>query len=312
MHAQIDNDFLQTSEVLNIISVLNDAIKNKTVIHDVPAVKQKSFSSACVKAPKLKMLSFSDNKIGPFSFYKFLSVFMNTMESLPDISNRDKFCYLKSYVQGKAFSMIENLPVNDCSFELALSLLKDEFLDKEFLINSVFSKITSVKPCVNLEENMEFVSLLKCKLQELKSLECTVESEEKFGLSLISHIVRARLFPPLLEEVVRKTNQSYPSVLLINSHANVIFRMLQPRDTAVVNKAWGYKENRFGSMKVPYSKSYRDVLSENKNCNIKADKIISIDKGKNEKSSSVFNGFASNAPKKGCRFCGKDNHSSLH
>ena len=39
------------------------------------------------------------------------------MESLPGISDQQKFAYIKNSLSGKAFSMVKNLPITSDNFQ---------------------------------------------------------------------------------------------------------------------------------------------------------------------------------------------------
>ena len=139
-------------------------------------IPQVNFSH--VKTPKLKIGSFSDNTKDPFAFYKFISNFNNAMDCLPGISGQQKFAYyIKNSLSGKAFSMVEKLPITSDNFAIANDLLNSEFLDENLLVDSIWQSLFYHKKCVNLAENSEFITLFKCKIQELERFELSFKSE---------------------------------------------------------------------------------------------------------------------------------------
>ena len=302
---QMDEDSLFNHSVVTCISQLDATISERTEQPQAGASSRPSASASInIKPPKIKINSFADNNTDSFAFYKFQSSFNNAMDSLPDMQNKDKFCYLRSYLSGRAFSMVENLPIADSSYEAALSLLEDEFLDHLFLLNNIFFIFINAKICQTLKENMELVSTLKCKLQELEKLKFPIEDDGKFGVHLASCLIRSKLYPPFLEEVIRKTSCSYPSLFLVCLHANDIFKLLLPKETfsAVVKNVPNFKE-KFSK---PFHSGEKQLSRDTR-----AVSRPSADR-KQIPAPTMAVQAAPPEPKRGCRFCSRENHSSLH
>ena len=57
------------------------------------------------------------------------------MSSVQGVTPSVKLVYLKSYLEGRALSLIENLPIVDNSYTTAWQLLEEELLDKDLLIS---------------------------------------------------------------------------------------------------------------------------------------------------------------------------------
>ena len=63
------------------------------------------------------------------------------MEKLSDSS---KLTYLRSFLSGYAFKVISHLSISDDNYAVALTLLKDEFLDVPYIVDSCFQQILSM------------------------------------------------------------------------------------------------------------------------------------------------------------------------
>ena len=98
-------------------------------------------ASIQLKLPELKIKTFSDNSHDLFEFYRFASSFLNAVNSVPGTSGSVKLVYLKSYLSGRALTLIENYPITDQGFDDAWNLLKQEFLDENLLINETLTTI---------------------------------------------------------------------------------------------------------------------------------------------------------------------------
>jgi hypothetical protein len=58
-----------------------------------------------------------------------------------NLSDSAKLAYLQSYLKGYALKIIKHLPINDDNYPIALTLLKEEFLDEQFIIDEIYKKL---------------------------------------------------------------------------------------------------------------------------------------------------------------------------
>ena len=113
------------------------------------------------------------------------------MSSVQDVTPSVKLVYLKSYLEGRALSLIENLPIVDNSYTTDWQLLEEEFFDKDLIINETLSKIINYKPCLSLESNSDFLIIIKSKTEELSKFNLDFCVDGSPGNVLVSNIIRS-------------------------------------------------------------------------------------------------------------------------
>ena len=84
-------------------------------------------------------------------------------------------------------------------------------------MDSIWQSLVYHKKCVNLAENSEFITLIKCKIQELEKFKLSFKSENDPQIvahSIVSYIIRSKLYAPFLEENIRKLHNNYPHLMM--------------------------------------------------------------------------------------------------
>ena len=87
-----------------------------------------------VKIPKLECKIFDSTSKDKLEFKNFL-VFSNCIDSGVTLSNANKLIYLHSYLSGYALKIISHLSVTYGNYDVAFSLLKEEFLDILYIVD---------------------------------------------------------------------------------------------------------------------------------------------------------------------------------
>ena len=98
-------------------------------------------SSVNIKLPELTIALFADNSNDSFEYFRFYTSFNNALNSFKGVTKAVKLVYLKSYLQGPALALVENLPIENDSYDLARSLLRSEFFDRDLVVNYTLSCI---------------------------------------------------------------------------------------------------------------------------------------------------------------------------
>ena len=165
LQTQIDKDTLyndKTNESMAKLVSLTNKIASAPV--DGGEVNNVLGNSVNLKLPELKIANFADNSKDPFEFFRFYSSFNNALNSIQGVSKAVKLVYLKAYLYGRALQLVENLPIEEDSYDIAWNLLKSEFFDKDLLVNDTLSSIINWPCNESLEQTMKFITYLKSKL----------------------------------------------------------------------------------------------------------------------------------------------------
>ena len=229
--------YIESNETVNVyLGELNDLLvaKTPTTTDDSSSPKSSLPPPLNVKMPELKVSLFSDNSKDPFEFFRFIGTFKNAFNSVAGVTRAVKLVYLKSYCRGRALSLIENLAIEDSSFDLAMDLLHEEFMDEDYLINQTLSEIINYKKCYCLESSMELLTFLKTKIAEIAKVGIKF-SPKCAGDILLSNIVRSKLYKTFLQEISRKTGKNYPSLNEIMEHSANVYKLLKPSEASSSN-----------------------------------------------------------------------------
>ncbi|KAL7646135.1 UNVERIFIED_CONTAM: hypothetical protein RMT77_003036 [Armadillidium vulgare] len=179
--------------------------------------------------PKLKCISFSGGKEDRFLFRSFLLSYNNVYGCRLDISEVAKLQYLKSHLSGYALKDIEHLSNVDENLEVALDILKGQYLDEPYIVDSLMHRIDSapILSGKNLEDVRAFIAEVRAYLHELKEFGWNFLEENTPGCKFLSHVIVDKLPSTFLRELKLITQEEYPSINIIFKHSNYILKSLE-------------------------------------------------------------------------------------
>ena len=108
-----------------------------------------------VKLPKLDLKKFDGE---PTEWQSFFETFLSAVDSNDNLSNVEKFTYLKSYLEKEAARTIQGFSLTNENYCEAIKLLKERFGNKQLIISSHVNKLLKVKPISS--ENVKGIRLL--------------------------------------------------------------------------------------------------------------------------------------------------------
>ena len=166
-----------------------------------------------LKLPNLSCGSFSGEGSGNLEFFNFITQFKNVIGFRTNISDSTKLIYLRSFLKGYAFKVIQHLQNDNANYKVAMDMLEAEFLNKDGLIDDLFKKLMSAKAKTDASfvETKMFITEIRCLLSDLDNYGCKLRENES-ALKLVSHIVFSRLPLSFRQEIARKLSNNYPSV----------------------------------------------------------------------------------------------------
>ncbi|KAL7646016.1 UNVERIFIED_CONTAM: hypothetical protein RMT77_002917 [Armadillidium vulgare] len=210
--------------------------------------------------PKLKCISFSGGKEDRFLFRSFLLSYNNVYGCRLDISEAAKLQYLKSHLSGYALKDIEHLSNVDENLEVALDILKGQYLDEPYIVDSLMHRIDSapILSGKNLEDVRAFIAEVRAYLHELKEFGCNFLEENTPGCKFLSHVIVDKLPSIFLRELKLITQEEYPSINIIFKHSNYILKSLEK--TREKNSFYGKEKTTKVSSSSPRRKSLHRII----------------------------------------------------
>ena len=171
------------------------------------------------KPPPLECGTFSGKEKDKFAFHSFLTQFDNVIGSRKNLSDSSKQTYLYGYLKDYALKIVKHLTISDANYHLALQLLKQEFLDIDYIIDETYKNILKAAPSVEFDPEYTsvrmYLSEIRSYLHELKVYEIDLLEENTAGHSLISHVIFNKLPPILRRELVHRIDSNYPTITQI-------------------------------------------------------------------------------------------------
>ena len=188
-----------------------------------PAVKSKVVK---LPLPPIQISSFENNLNNPFEYFNFKKAFCNALAGMPNLTDAQRFIYLKGYLKGDALKLVENITVNDEGYKLAFDQLDFHYLDKENIIDKTLDELLNLGEVRQLKEVESFIRLVHNKVHDLKGLNLDLLEENSSGLKLFSKIVNRKLPRHFLIELSRDSSSTYPDFnQLLNKYQSILARL---------------------------------------------------------------------------------------
>ena len=168
------------------------------------------------KPPPLECGTFSGKEEDKFAFHTFLNQFNNVIGSRKNLSDSAKQTYLYGYLRDYALKVVKHLTISDSNYLLAIQMLKQEFLDVNYIIDETYKNILKAAPSVDYDpeytSSKMYLNEMRSYLHELKTHNIDLLQDGTAGHSLISHIVFNKLPVNLRRELIHRTSNNYPSL----------------------------------------------------------------------------------------------------
>ena len=163
-------------------------------------------------------------------FIIFLNQSNNVIDSKKHLSESAKLSYLIVYLTDYALKQVSHLSLTDSNYKMALNSLKEEFLDKKFIIDETLKNILKAMP--SEEYDPEFLNIkyylfeIKSYLYKLQQYNVDIFQESSSGNTLISHMIMNKLPKIVVKELINKINNNYPSLEQIFKSYNKVLKTL--------------------------------------------------------------------------------------
>ena len=284
-------------------------------------VTSKSDPLMAVKLPKLTCKVFDGESTDKLEFKNFLLQFNNCVDSSGKLSDSSKLTYLRSFLSGYAFKVISHLSISDDNYAIALTLLKDEFLDVPYIVDSCFQQILSMSPKFDpsFAGVRSYINECRAIVYELKQYQVNLLDVDSAGCKLLSHIVFSKLPASIKRELVHKVNNNYPSVEeLFDNYKEIIqtlIRTSNPKNTvkfekkesSIKSKGVTQNPNKPQFKSKPTEKTPPSTL-ENFSTSVEA---RTAQRSHNSSQLNLASGDSNKGNSRYCKFCSTIGHSML-
>ena len=256
-----------------------------------------SLNPSPFQRPTLEVPHFSDNKNDPCEYMFFKTALISVLQNMREYSEVDKFTILLQSLGGRARSLVSNRNINDQSIKNAFEVLDATFLDESLIVEKIINFLKNYPNMYTCNSVEEFVTILRCKLADLKQFAIDFEEERSAGNILLSNIIRAKLPEEYLKELKRRTIP-YPSVQDLLKHSNDIGKFFAANDYNINKKEKNAAPQQYGA---------KGGNSANKPPNVNRQNNFS-------NSNHAFNNQGANSGGRAipCRFCSNTAHITTH
>ena len=152
--AEIHNSSKFVEDIYEILVRLDEAIEdceNQKKKEEQPELKIASDSGATsaihhgakTKLPKLIIRKFNGE---PSNWSEFWDIHESSVHKNPTLTDLDRFNYLKTLVEGPAYSTIYGLTLTSENYGAAIEMLKERFGQNQLIISSHIDKQWKIQP----------------------------------------------------------------------------------------------------------------------------------------------------------------------
>ena len=142
-----------------------------------------------VLRPKLRKLTLRKFDGDPKGWLEFWDSFGGTIDSNPELIDRDKFEYLKDSLEGNAQRVVAGFRLTESNYKVALQMLKDRFRKEDEIGHVHYDALTKLQPIYS-DKNISRVKKLYDDVKfHHRALQALDKSQEKY----------ADVFVPMIE-----------------------------------------------------------------------------------------------------------------
>lgn len=175
-------DLQLLKEKLNTVESTKDVTMDETVMQRLfehqmklqeeffkkQSESRKVTNTTNVKLPKLEIRSFNGEKIRWIEFWDSFESAVHTNENISEI---DKFNYLKSKLVGEAESAVAGLTLSKENYSVAVKILHERFGNRQEAIDLHYNMLMDIRPPRNTNEDLRiFVDKIEKNIRSLEVL----------------------------------------------------------------------------------------------------------------------------------------------
>ena len=214
------------------------------------------------RPPPLNCGTFTGKEKDKFAFNTFLNQFNNVIGSRKQLTDATKLAYLVGYLRDYALSVVKHLSITDTNYDIAIQMLKNEFLDKEFMVDETYKNILKAYPNTTFDPEYSSVKIylneMRSYLSDLKTHGFDFLESGTAGHSLISHIIFNKLPVVVKKEFIHVLDKNYPSITEILDNYHRVITTLS-KTSSVRPKTFGKASYKPHHTDFKPSKTFREI-----------------------------------------------------
>lgn len=265
----------------------NQGLFNFSFEHSESSLNSSS-SGAKAKLPKLQLPHFKGEVTRWSSFW---DSFESSVHNNIEISEIDKFNYLKSLLEGEALRAVQGLPLTSANYESAVTILKDRYGRPQLVITAHMEEILKIPECQSVEKVTQLRFIFDQLNIHVRGLQALGVDSYQYG-SLLIPIIMSKLPAEIRLIITRKTEKD---VWQINEILELLKSEVEAREVSVKVKINEGSEN-----------NYRRLSSERKPFNTTPRQQPSY----STTSSFFTKADTNNKMSVKCAFCGQQHYSA--
>ena len=201
----------ETLHQAKYVSTISDRLSELKGAYDTEDEGADGASSE-FKRPTLNCTYFTGITKDKFEFHNFLVQFNSSIAEIGNLSKTAKFRYLKNYMKEDALALIKHLPLAKGSYDEALGLLKQEYLDVPFIMESSVRSILWEKPkSDDFLHIKKYLNRIRTLIFELKMYNMDFMDDHP-GRFVFSVVVFDNLPNSFRNELINRVGNNYPTL----------------------------------------------------------------------------------------------------
>ena len=157
----------------------------------------KSGKSGYARLPKLVIKKFGDQAC---NWIEFWDTFVSAVHNNEDLSDIERFSYLRTFLEGPAYSMVAGLALTSANYEKAVDSLKQCFGQKQVIISSHMDHLLNLTPVTDSQDLWKLRELYDTIKQDVRGWESLGAPVTSYGSLLVS-VMQSRLPTDILIEI---------------------------------------------------------------------------------------------------------------
>lgn len=241
----------------------------KRTVEIEPVLRERSnLHKETVRLPKLEITKFTGDCTKWLGFYESFEASIHKSQ----LSNIEKFNYLRCYLEGDALNCISGLSLSNENYEEALKLLSNRFGNPQVIINSHMHELLKMKRVYNDRDLTALRRLYDDIESHVRSLNSLGIEGKDYG-SLLNPIIMERLPHEIKLTVSRNLKQEVWDINklleLINDELKARENCIVPNPTVNSHRTEKDPSNDMGKKRFDFSHSYEpssgaSLLSESR------------------------------------------------